>query len=68
MNELIALQMDEYSAEIRIQEAQAELNRLYDAFSAKHGLINDRANRLALPISLTQQSVVFRFTRTLLLI
>ena len=47
VNELIALQMDEYSAESRIQNAQAELNRLYDAFSAKHGLINDRANRLA---------------------
>ena len=47
VNELIALQMDEYSAESRIQEAQTELNRLYDAFSAKHGLINDRANRLA---------------------
>ena len=47
VNELIALQMDEYSAESRIQEAQAELNRLYDAFSAKYGLINDRANRLA---------------------
>ena len=47
VNELIALQMDEYSAERRIQEAQTELNRLYDAFSAKHGLINDRANRLA---------------------
>ena len=47
VNELIALQMDEYSAESRIQEAQTELNRLYNAFSAKHGLINDRANRLA---------------------
>ena len=47
VNELIALQMDEYSAESRIQETQTELNRLYDAFSAKHGLINDRANRLA---------------------
>ena len=47
VNELIALQMDEYSAESRIQEAQTELNCLYDAFSAKHGLINDRANRLA---------------------
>ena len=47
VNELIALQMDEYSAESRIQEAQAELNRLYDAFSAKHGLINERANRFA---------------------
>ena len=47
VNELIALQMDEYSAERQIQEVQTELNRLYDAFSAKHGLINDRANRLA---------------------
>jgi len=47
VNELIALQMDEYSAESQIQDAQAELNRLYDAFSAKYGLINDRANRLA---------------------
>ena len=47
VNELIALQMDEYSAESRIQEAQTELTCLYDAFSAKHGLINDRANRLA---------------------
>ena len=47
VNELIALQMDEYSAESRIQEAQTELNCLYAAFSAKHGLINDRANRLA---------------------
>ena len=47
VNELISLQMDEYSAERQIQEAQAELNRLYDAFSAKYGLINDRANRLA---------------------
>ena len=47
VNELIDLQMDEYSAETVIQEKQAELNRLYDAFSAKYGLINDRANRLA---------------------
>ena len=47
VNELIALQMDEYIAESQIQDAQAELNSLYDAFSAKYGLINDRANRLA---------------------
>ena len=47
VNELIALQMDEYSAESQIQDVQAELNRLYDTFSAKYGLINDRANRLA---------------------
>ena len=30
-----------------ISEKQAELNRLYDAFTAKYGLINDRGNRLA---------------------
>ncbi|MCI9507402.1 MAG: hypothetical protein HFF62_12645, partial [Oscillospiraceae bacterium] len=28
-------------------EKQGELDRLYDAFSAKFGLVNDRANRLA---------------------
>ena len=47
VNELIALQMDEYSAESQIQDAQAELNRLYDTFSAKYGLINNRANQHA---------------------
>ena len=47
VNELIDLQMDEYSAESAITEKQDELNTLYDAFSAKYGLINDRANRLA---------------------
>ena len=30
-----------------IENEQRELNRQYDAFSAKFGLINDRANRLA---------------------
>ena len=44
---LIDLQMDEYSAESMIEEKQRELNRLYDAFTIKYGLINDRANRLA---------------------
>ena len=44
---LIDLQMDEYSAESMIAEKQRELNRLYDAFTTKYGLINDRANRLA---------------------
>ena len=44
---LIDLQMDEYTSEGEIKAAQGELNRLYDAFSAKYGLINDRANRLA---------------------
>jgi len=30
-----------------ISQSQAELNRLYDSYTAKFGLINDRANRLA---------------------
>ena len=47
VNELIDLQMDEYCPESAIREKQAELNNLYDAFSAKYGLLNDRANRLA---------------------
>ena len=47
VRELIDLQMDEYTPDAAIHEKQAELDRLYDAFSAKFGLINDRANRLA---------------------
>ena len=47
VSELIDLQMDDYSSEASISEKQVELNRLYDSFSAKYGLINDRANRLA---------------------
>ncbi|MGN1025855.1 MAG: hypothetical protein ACI4P4_05565, partial [Faecousia sp.] len=45
--QLIDLQMDEYTPDSAIREKQGELNRLYDAFSAKYGLINDRGNRLA---------------------
>ena len=44
---LIALQMDEHSTDAAIQAKQQELGRLYDAFSARYGLINDRANRQA---------------------
>ena len=47
VQELIELQMDAAASDSDIQEKQAELNRLYDEFSAKYGLINDRANRLA---------------------
>ncbi len=47
VRELIDLQMDEYTPESAITEKQGELNRLYDAFTAKYGLLNDRANRLA---------------------
>ena len=47
VQELIDLQMDAAVPDSAIQEKQAELNRLYDSFSARYGLINDRANRLA---------------------
>ena len=44
---LIDLQMDEYTLDSTLAKKQEELNRLYDAFTAKYGLINDRGNRLA---------------------
>lgn len=44
---LIHLQMDESITDSAIAQKQVELNRLYDAFTRKYGLINDRANRLA---------------------
>ena len=44
---LIDLQMEESAPESAIQEKQVELNRLYDAFAARYGRINERANRLA---------------------
>ena len=47
VQELIDLQMDAAVPDSAIQDKQAELNSLYDSFSAKYGLINDRANRLA---------------------
>ncbi len=47
VQKLIAQQMDSFVSDAAIRETQAELNRLYDAFSAKYGLINDRGNRLA---------------------
>ena len=43
---LIDEQLNEYGDDA-IQARQAELNTLYDAYTAKYGLINDRANRLA---------------------
>ena len=46
VQQLIDLQMDAATPDSAIQDKQAELNRLYDSFSAKYGLINDRANRL----------------------
>ncbi len=47
VQELIDLQMDAAVPDSTITQKQTELNSLYDSFSAKYGLINDRANRLA---------------------
>ena len=47
VQELIDLQMDAAVPDSTIREKQTELNSLYDSFSSKYGLINDRANRLA---------------------
>ena len=47
VQELIDFQMDAAVPDSTITQKQAELNSLYDSFSAKYGLINDRANRLA---------------------
>ena len=47
VQELIDLQMDAAASDAEIKVKQTELNRLYDSFSAKYGLINDRGNRLA---------------------
>jgi len=44
---LIELEMDAAAPDADIRAQMAELNRRYDDFSAKYGLINDRANRLA---------------------
>ena len=47
VHELIDLQMDETIPNSAIQEKQGELNRLYDSFTEKYGLINSRGNKLA---------------------
>ena len=46
VQKLISYQMDNYTDDA-IQHQQAELNRLYDAFSSRYGLINSRGNALA---------------------
>ena len=47
VHELIDLQMQESTPDSAIQEKQAELNRRYDSFTEKYGLINSRGNKLA---------------------
>ena len=47
VRELIDLQMDALTPDQKITAKQAELDKLYDSFSAKYGLINSKGNRLA---------------------
>ena len=47
VQQLIELEMNAAAPDADIREQMAELNRRYDDFSAKYGLIKDRANRLA---------------------
>ena len=47
VQKLISQQMDGFISDETIRQTQAELNNLYDGFTAKHGLINSRANALA---------------------
>ena len=47
VQKLISEQMDGFISDETIRQTQAELNTLYDGFTAKHGLINSRANALA---------------------
>ena len=46
VRELIDLQMEEFPDE-NIKEAQAKLNRLYDNYVRRYGIINSRGNKLA---------------------
>ena len=46
VDNLIRYQLEDYSEET-IKEEQETLNRLYDSFTAKYGLINSRGNSLA---------------------
>ena len=47
VHQLINLQLDECVPDSEIKAKQDALNSLYDAYTHKYGLINDRANRLA---------------------
>jgi N12 class adenine-specific DNA methylase len=47
VQKLINQQLDESASDFEIKNTQTELNQLYDAFSAKYGLINSRGNSLA---------------------
>lgn len=47
VRQLIGLQMNENTPDSEIKKKQSELNRMYDAFTCKYGLVNHKANRQA---------------------
>jgi len=47
VRKLIDLQMDDAVSDAAIKQEQAHLNKLYDAYTEKYGLINDKSNRQA---------------------
>ena len=47
VQKLIGQQLDGFISDDTIRRTQADLNELYDNFTAKHGLINSRGNALA---------------------
>jgi len=47
VQKLIAQQVDGFTSDDAIRQTQAELNTLYDSFTAKYGLLNSRGNALA---------------------
>ena len=47
VQKLIDQQMDNFATDAAIRQTQAELNALYDSFTAKYGIINSRGNSLA---------------------
>ena len=47
VRDLIAMQMDENATDDQIQQIQLKLNQLYDAYTAKYGVIGSNANKRA---------------------
>ncbi|MBR4657278.1 MAG: hypothetical protein IKO68_12125 [Oscillospiraceae bacterium] len=47
LRSLLDLELDDYATDAEIAEKQKELSELYDAFTEKYGMINDRANEIA---------------------
>ena len=47
VQKLIGQQMDGFISDAAIRQTQAELNDLYDSFTAKYGLLNSRGNAFA---------------------